>query len=86
MLLAIVYLTMGIMFVIMSLVTWKFNRLGIIAGYGEKKILNKKGLAAWFRKCTLGLAACALWCCQWYVFICGHSMIIQLSFLDCRLQ
>ncbi|MET7258657.1 DUF3784 domain-containing protein [Dyadobacter fermentans] len=60
MLLAVIYLIMGTMFVIMSLVTWKFKRLGIIAGYDEKKILNKKGLAAWFGKCSLGLAACAL--------------------------
>ena len=60
MLLAVVYLIMGIIFLIMSLVTWKFKRLGIIAGYDEKKVLNKRGLAAWFGKCTLGLAACAL--------------------------
>lgn len=60
MLLGVVYLIMGIIFVIMSLVTWKFKWLGIIAGYDEKKVLNKKGLAAWFGKCTLGLAACAL--------------------------
>lgn len=60
MLLGVIYLIMGIMFVIMSLVTWKFKWLGIIAGYDEKKVLNKKGLAAWFGKCSLGLAAGAL--------------------------
>ncbi|WAC13055.1 DUF3784 domain-containing protein [Dyadobacter pollutisoli] len=59
MLLGVVYLIIGIIFITMSLVTWRFEWLGIIAGYDEKKVLDKKGLAAWFGKCTMGLSICA---------------------------
>jgi hypothetical protein len=59
MLLGAVYSMMGAMFAMMSLVTWRFKWLGIIAGYDEKKVLDKKGLASWFGKCTLGLSICA---------------------------
>ncbi len=48
------------MFMVMSLVTWKFKWLGIIAGYDEKKVVDKKGLASWFGKCTMGLSMCAV--------------------------
>jgi len=51
---------MGITFLIISLVTWKFKWLGIIAGYDEKKVLDRKGLASWFGKCTLCVSVCAL--------------------------
>lgn len=60
MLLGIVYSLMGFMFAVISLITWKFKWLGIIAGYDEKKVLDKDGLASWFGKCTLSLSLCSI--------------------------
>jgi uncharacterized membrane protein YiaA len=40
----------------MSLLIWRFKWVGIIAGYDEKKVKDKAGLAKWFGKCCLSLA------------------------------
>jgi hypothetical protein len=60
MLLGTVYLVLGFMFAVISFATWKFKWLGIIAGYDEKKVVDKKRLAAWFGKCALTLSICSL--------------------------
>ncbi len=45
--LSLIRLIYGIFFILLGIVFWRLKPVNILAGYDEKKVLDKEGLAKW---------------------------------------
>jgi hypothetical protein len=55
----VIFLSMGILFLALSITIWKFKYLNIISGFNEEEIKDKEGFSKWFGKIMLYISIIA---------------------------